>query len=70
MHNNKCKVKTIKGETCNKPIYKVKNENYNKCKLHYVASVNKDHSSTNGTDKCIAPVLPGVLYIGSIDAKV
>jgi hypothetical protein len=63
-----CAIKTKNG-VCKNNIFTVKNENYNKCRLHYLISINKHKEHPETFEESAAPVINGLLWIGSITAS-
>jgi hypothetical protein len=63
----KCGIKTKNG-ICKNCVYPVKSENYNKCRLHYLMSINKHKEEPETFEESAAPVIKGLIWIGSITA--
>jgi hypothetical protein len=65
-----CNKKTIKGEKCTNAVFRVKGENDTKCRLHYLMAIHHqdDDEEPETVQECAAPVIEGLLWIGSITA--
>ena len=66
-----CNKKTIKGEKCTNPVFRVRGENDTKCRLHYLMAIHHQDDKSGEVEtvqECAAPVVEGLLWIGSINA--
>lgn len=63
-----CNSKTKKGPKCKNPVFRIKGENETKCKLHYLMNIHKQDDDPEPVEESAAPVVKGLIWIGSVNA--
>ena len=66
--SKRCSAKTQRGQRCKNHVFHIEGENNDLCKLHYLMGIHNGSSYNEPREESAAPVIPGILWIGSIAA--